>query len=215
MAMSPDDLKALVSRKIDVLRFRSIFFWQYCLAITNCKRITPLEEITRKAFAHPRFTGVTMRLYKAPGFRKEEERRIYWGAPVTVTVWLEGVPVLGMAVELRRKRLCIWQLQGARHVEGTPRIPKLPAEIELWHRLFVKACQEFAELQGLREVWVTRAHAQSAYKRPAVGSLQGKAREQAVKNLRGRLRHIYDTTAKKLGFVLGPEWSFWKNPHLK
>jgi hypothetical protein len=182
-------------REIQDIVHRWRFFLCYFYHNKRVFRRKALEEVVCVAFKHPRFTRAVVRIYPSLGARRGEEWRIYWGAPITVTVWFDKVPVVGMALDVKFGSLCIWQLQGSRQLDGT-QLPKLPSDIPPWPQLFVEATMKFAKQQGFKEVLLRRAEHLSYW--------------PSCSNLRSRLKTIHDTTAKRLGFTRGKFWWEWK-----
>jgi hypothetical protein len=186
----------------------------YCRAMLRRRAMRALEKAVRDAFKHPRLSRVEVRLYPSYGRKVGEEWRIFWGAPITVTVWFDGVPVVGMALDVHTpSRLRVWQLQGSRQTKDAPPLPRLPDEIRPWQMLFVEAIMMFAQQQGFKEVFLRRAEQLSVYRWPGTdfNHLEGAEKKKAIRALRGRLKHIHNTTARRLGFTMGDYWWVWRN----
>jgi hypothetical protein len=172
----------------------------FCHAMLSKGGKRALEDAVRAAFDHPHFTRVVVRLYPTPGPKVGEGLRIHWGAPITVTVWNDKVPVVGMSLDVHgRTKLRIWQLQGSREIEGTPPLPWLPDGMTPWHLLFVEAVMAFTKQRGYREVWLSRAEQLDV------------CEKHKSRSLLKRLKHVYNATARRLGFEMGERWWIWKN----
>lgn len=142
----------------------------------------------------PRASTIGYHTQPRPGYAVNESNErtseICWEAPVCITVYCEGKPLVGMAVEFRGPVLCIRQLQGAPGV-------KVPETLRKWPALFVHGAKNFLynteEIVSLR---LYNADQRPSYEYPIRNTLSEVDLEEYRRNLRRR----YDGTARQQGF---------------
>ncbi|MFC1733315.1 hypothetical protein ACFL6I_23700 [candidate division KSB1 bacterium] len=172
-----------------------------------------LQEIAEETFKeHSTVDKVTVSLYKEPGYGYgetiDDRRTLWWEAPLTVTVWINGYPAFGMAVEFNSKFVCIRQLQGVRGAQ-------VPKDLHKWPQIFVEVCKKLVSEIGWRGVRIYRADQNRFYKKPFLTwgfAIEKKEYEAIVKKHKPRMRRRYDGTARQLGFDMKKRYGVWTNP---
>lgn len=192
-----------------VARRTEWFFLRYVLLRKPGIALLLHKVVARTFRRQTAMVRVTGALYYRRGYgigeSPGETRTLYWEAPLTFTVWRDGKPLCGMALELRRNALCIRQLQGVAGV-------RFPEELRNWPRLFVLACVRFARLVGIKHVRLYRAHTSLFYEYPIIDADEGHPYEEAVRLHQVRMRRRYDGTARQLGFKIMEDWGEWTHP---
>jgi len=133
---------------------------------------------------------------------------IAWEAPACFAVWDEGLPLFGVAFEVRKGFINIRQLQG---VPGRP----VPPELRDWPKRLVRLAMRFARLSGLKGVRLYKAHTCLYYQWPFFADLPEMNEEELAEYLkehRKRMRRRYDGTARQLGFTMHEHWGEWLCP---
>jgi hypothetical protein len=143
--------------------------------------------------AEPRVSAIGYHTQGRPGYAhnsgNERTSEICWEAPVCITVFLDGEPLVGMAVEFCGSVLSIRQLQGAPGVA-------VPETLRKWPALFVRSAKLF--LNNTDEIVSLRLY--DADQRPSYHYPAKNFSEEEMKSYHRNLRRRYDGTARQQGF---------------
>lgn len=137
-------------------------------------------------------TGVGCHTQPRPGYCVQGTLRtseICWEAPVCLTVYYEGKPLVGMALEFRGSALCIRQMQGAPNT-------RIPEDLRAWPKLFVSGMKLF--VRNTKEITSLRIY--SADQRPSYKYPTSRFSDEELKIYQQNLRRRYDGTARQSGF---------------
>ena len=181
-----------------------------CAALVNRHRLFKnlILLVHREFRRHQDADKYSMTLGWGPGYSVIEDRAICWEAPLGLTVWLNGEPAFGIAIEFHSNMIRIRQLQGVR---GT----KLPYTLRDWPQRLVKVMMRFAILSGMKGVCVSRAHLSLFYHYPHFDDPEDKSWKQLVTEHQARMRRRYDQTAQNLGFDMTEDWGVWCTPRFR
>jgi hypothetical protein len=197
------DRRSRLRRLLGNARWRVRFFGWYVIAASRAKIPRYLLGASKRAFAHPWVSNVTMVLQPQPGF--SERCHVSVDAPIVIVVWHRGRQALFLACHVVRKTLTIEQLQGSQGMN-------VPRELA-WTTRCLAACQEVARLTNLRQVRITRAQSLPAFRNPSVTATTQEEFEEIRGRIRASLVRRYDESAEQLGFTLGRRYSVWRNPN--
>ena len=145
--------------------------------------------------------SVSVGFLPRPGHTDCELHKIVWEAPVAIALWGNENPLFGISLELKPGIIEIVQLQGVSGVRLKDICPD-------WTARLVQACIRFARIAGIEQVRLLHADSRLSYYVPHFSGPVAN-REEAITNLRRRLRIIYDGTARKLGMKRKKRWSEW------
>ena len=173
--------------------------------VSNPERSHALGEMIAREFAGHQ---VEFALYSEHGPEKDGKNPIWWEAPTTYTVYVAEKPAFGLGLEFLSDRIDIRQLQG---VQGAV----IPDQLRKWPFMFLFACINFAQQQGIKEVRLYRASETIFYKHPVGVSLPGFSRKDAVKVAQERMRLRYDGTARRAKLLMKQKYGVWINPDSK
>lgn len=180
--------------------------WMHTLKPTfrNPERTKALGLAISQEFKDHR---VKIALFAEHGPERNSRNTIWWEAPVTYTVWVNGSPCFGMGLEFHGKRIHIRQLQG---VEGV----SVPQDLRDWPKRFVLACIRFAKVWRIEEVRLYKATETIFYSHPLVYRKEGQTRREAIKISQERMLARYNGTARKAKLQMKRRYGVWKNPLL-
>lgn len=141
----------------------------------------------------PRISAVGYHTQPRPGYavneKGERTSEICWETPVCITIYCEGKPLVGLAVEFRGPVLCIRQLQGVPGVN-------VPETLRKWPAMFVHGAKNF--LYNTKEISSLRLY--TADQRPSYRHPASTFSEEQMASYRRNLRRRYDGTARQQGF---------------
>jgi hypothetical protein len=205
LRLSPTIIRILWARAC----WRTYWFILVRYLLIHKEHWIPLVRHLGQAFGDmPGITDVTVSIYFRPGYGYAEvfegRKTLYWEAPLTVIVWTEAGPIIGLSLEVWGGVLRIRQLQG---VVGM----QTPESLRKWPRQMVQACIEFAEeTASYKEVRIYKADQSLFYKYPDLHLGKDEDADEALREHQQRMRRRYDGTARQLGFSERPRWYVWK-----
>jgi hypothetical protein len=190
------------------LRRRIAWFFLYCILLRYPKRRELLLECLREKFKECT-TPVIIRASLSPvqGMNSRDGHgRIHWDAPMSVTLWADNSPLVGLAVEFWGNELYIRQLHGVKGVT-------IPQDLRKWDRIFVEGCKMYASTAGLKAVRLCRPTNLFSSKLAQFNILSADEQE-ARKEMQGRKKRRYDGTARTTGLKISKSrrWNVWYTP---
>lgn len=181
------------------------FFLVHSMMRLKRKRCHLLRKCVRHVFWKcPSVVRITAVFYTRRGYSEVEDGKIYWEAPLGITVWTKDGPAVALAVEFWNDTLCIRQLQGTANTW-------IPADMREWPSLFVSACELFVKHSGFKCLRLYRADQSLFYHFPDVSKVPKEKVDATRVAIQGRMVRRYEGTAEKMGFEMKRRWGEWKS----